>query len=145
MSDHDKPDSPAPVHPLVGQIIKMARCIEGDPSIADTIWFTEHETLQDAIFRIADEVEYMHQAAKTIIRGGYLDSEIEEGNPTALNFRDIFGDDREPNAKITGLAKPAPVHQLVGQAICPVCNKPIEEGNMSSTGYIDYHRECNRV
>ena len=37
------------------------------------------------------------------------------------------------------------IDRLVGQSICPVCNKPIEEGNMSSTGYIDYCKECNLV
>lgn len=30
-------------------------------------------------------------------------------------------------------------------SICPVCNKPIDQVNMSSTGYIDYCKVCNLV
>ncbi len=42
-------------------------------------------------------------------------------------------------------AASAPLHPVVGQSNCPVCNKPIEEGNMSSTGYIDYCKACYNV
>ena len=42
-------------------------------------------------------------------------------------------------------AASAPVNPVVGQSNCPVCNKPIEEGNMSSTGYIDYCKACYNV
>ena len=37
----------------------------------------------------------------------------------------------------------APVDRVVEQSICPVCNKQIDDADMSSTGYIDYHKECN--
>ena len=53
-------------------------------------------------------------------------------------------DSRMPNPADQRAAS-APVHPVVGQSNCPVCNKPIEEGNMSSTGYIDYCKACYNV
>ena len=61
------------------------------------------------------------------------------------HVRDVVIPDLQRPNPTDQRAASAPVHPLVGQSICPVCNKPIEEGNMSSTGYIDYCKECNLV
>jgi hypothetical protein len=39
-----------------------------------------------------------------------------------------------------------PLERLVGQNICPVCQTEIKDGEpMSTTGSIDYHKQCNRL
>ena len=80
---------------------------------------------------------------------GSADSKISlDGNYSLQDLQDIIAVVRVlsslPNP-IDQRAASAPLHPVVGQSICPVCNKPIEEGNMSSTGYIYYCKACNLV
>lgn len=58
MNEQDKPESPAPVHHLVGQIRGIADVIRENKTgeITETIWLNEFETLHDAILRISDYV-----------------------------------------------------------------------------------------